>query len=475
MAERARRVNSPRPIAAETSAWITLAVAFAVFCAIVAVGGYFGLSYYNSATITISNTRLIKYVPTGVLWQDPDRTVAQDIVQPSPRPDECPDRPEVCALIPEGKRILGRREAGYGPVASLILPDETRINLHAHPGGFDIQLQRYRVSRWTDNFQEVVLRQASGYARYDIADGQEYKNVRYTVVVNDQVRVQLQPGGSYSVYVPRDQDGNFQPRFVTDPPMQVEVAVRKGAATVQSGDAEKSLRPADRVQVFADGAISEFQQAQWQLIPDGNFARHDANAINTQGASDTWFRSDSPGVANMPLSEQNGQFLLNKTCPPDQAVCQPDEEVFYAEFRREGNMTSNYSTGIEQLLDVDVSEYTQSLRFSSWVSVLNQSVKSAGIQGSECPIIITLKYKMTTPADAPNFYRICIYTGDRTQVEDPSFNEYIPRTLFALHLLSIELRNKSGIQEARYIESIHIEARGHDYISQVTDLSLVGE
>jgi hypothetical protein len=48
----------------------------------------------------------------------------------------------------------------------------------------------------------------------------------------------------------------------------------------------------------------------------------------------------------------------------------------------------------------------------------------------------------------------------------------IPR--FEWTHLQIELRDIADLKEVRYLEEIRIEARGHDYLAEITDVSIVG-
>jgi hypothetical protein len=124
---------------------------------------------------------------------------------------------------------------------------------------------------------------------------------------------------------------------------------------------------------------------------------------------------------------------------------------------------------------VDVSEFTRSLHFSAWTRVLTQSVESAGIDGTECPIMITLKYKMTSPTDTEDWIRTCVYTGPQTKLQGSGIQQYIRVKQFDWQRIEIEFRDdRSPLKRARYLQYIVIEARGHDYLSEITAVSLIG-
>jgi hypothetical protein len=394
--------------------------------------------------------------------------------------DPCMDTRKVCINnLQEGYRVTAAPQSGYGPVASLVLPDAvvspTRIDLWAHPYGADLTLDRYRVSRWTDRRQEVFIRHDAGYARYDIAAGQPFGDVAYQVDVGNGVLIELLPGGSYSINVPRDENGQLVRSRVSDSstPMLVEVAARTGAAIVRSATAQVAIRPGEKLDVDMAGMIGVPHDATWQLIADGTFTRYTSTEYNRPEGTETWSISTSVGDQVMTPAEKNGIFSTVRACPPEKVdLCDPQEYVSIAQFRREGGQTKLYITGITQTLDTDVSEFPR-LHFSAWVRVLNQSVERAGVQGSECPIMIYISYKQTNPIEAPRQYAKCVYTGEETPVKSPGINyERVPP--YVWRRLDIDLRALPEFQQVRYLERIRIEARGHDYLCEFTDLSLVG-
>ncbi|MCY7386155.1 MAG: hypothetical protein LH628_27035, partial [Microcoleus sp. CAN_BIN18] len=108
----------------QRSAWLTLLLFFALFCAVIALGGYFGWRSYTSAMIPVEDTLLLRYAPTGVLIKEPNLAAPQDIPLPEERPIGCQDdAPRYCVNFFEGQRLVGQRGAGYGPVSALILAD----------------------------------------------------------------------------------------------------------------------------------------------------------------------------------------------------------------------------------------------------------------------------------------------------------------------------------------------------------------
>lgn len=481
-------INQAQQAKVWASAWGTLLIFFLLFCSLIAAGGFFGLRYYTTAMVPVTNTLLLKYVPTGVLMKQPDLAVAQDVMPAAQRPTGCTALdPAVCVPFTEGQRLLGRHGAGFGHVAALKLPDQTLINLHTQPDGFDITLDHYLVSRWTKESQEVELTQAAGYARYDIAKGQQYKHVRYTVTLTNGVSVDLGPG-SYSINVPRDEGGQPRGRLITDPPILAEIAVRSGTLTIHSDSEPEALspRPGELVQIALDGTFitpegseTAYQRAAWELIPDGDFNHFTTAQYNTPGQTTSWnIRSYDPSEDK---KRTPGEFSIIHTCPRELKSCKSAEYIPYGLFEREVGDDKPYTTGIDNLIDADVSEFTKSLAFHADVSILKQSIDNAGERGSECPIMVEIRYKLGSPAENDQSYFVCAFVLKRDNpiyVQDPNIT-YYPINWFAIYPIDFDLRKLSEAPNspryARYISSVRIQAAGHDYQSQVTRVSLVGK
>jgi hypothetical protein len=459
----------------ETSAWLILLSFFALFCIIVASSSALGWRYYRTATVPINGTLLRSHVNAGVVIQARGELNPSSVERLPPSRDPCPNNADICAELRPGDTVKTRREAGYGPVASVILPDETHIQLGASPNEAEVTLEHFLVSKWNDERQEVLLAQHAGYARYDIAEGQRYQSVEYSVDVGNDTSVRLTPGGSYSISVATGDEARV--RMAWDRrPLQAEVAVRKGTAIVQHDYQRALVSPGEKVQLSSSGALSQIQVASWELLAAGGFEDFKQEHLYLAD-SHTWQRYWVPNVPAMPRAEQNGDFTVVQSCPPAKPdLCTPDEQVPIGQFRRDGNQTRPHTAGIEQTLDVDVSEYT-SIHFTGWVRVLNQSVPDAGAQGSECPVMIWFKYKPTSPTDQEQSRFFCIYSVVDTSspaLPDLEAIRYRQVPRFQWYRLDIELRDDSLIRQARYLQTLRVEARGHDYLSEITGLSLVG-
>ena len=235
----------------ETSAWLMLAMFFLIFCAIVASAGLAGWSYYTGAMERVEGGLVRVHARAGVTYQarDSAKKVTPDV--------QCLDNPagitDVCVPMNEGDHVQAVPDAGYGQVASIKLPDQTQVDMWAHPTGADLTLQRYAVSRWSKQRQIVEFKQSAGYARYDIPakDRSQYADVTYSVIISktNAVHLSLAAGGSYSVNVPHTERG--RPATLTDSGdnLMVEVAVRTGSIDVRTAGGLVTAHPGEKIQV----------------------------------------------------------------------------------------------------------------------------------------------------------------------------------------------------------------------------------
>lgn len=448
----------------EFSAWVILVVAFVVFVVIALVGMQIAWQAYNSAMRTQEGAMLRSHVAVGVLVQEPRSVTSRAIERLPENVDPCPGESDICIPLRSGDRIRTLPAAGYGPVASLVLPDTTHIQLWAQDAGSDVVYHTYQVSRWNDHRQIVSLQQHSGYARYDVAQFQPYQKVEYNVALPDGVLVWMTPGGSYSIHV---YDDHTTSRY--------EVAVRSGSATVQHESQIVSVAQGELVIADQNGNIAEPIAASWQLItdPDWQDISAEDSGTTTVGGWNEFRRVEAP---NMGVDEQNGRISVVQGCSPESPdLCSADNQVRILRLRRDGEQTRPFAVGIEQDLDADISEYT-SLRLTAWVRVLTQSVPVDGIAGSECPVMFTLVYKYISPADEQLDRNFCLYAfkSDDTLVTDTGRIRYRALPPYEWYRLDVDLREDEYLKLARYLQSMRIEARGNDYMAEITDLALIG-
>jgi hypothetical protein len=480
MAEQSPTIEAARRrVRPETSAWLMLITFFLIFCAIVASIGFAGWSYYTAAMERVDGGLVRVHVRAGVTYQarDSAKKLTPDVL--------CPDNPDGvtdwCQALNEGDHIQAVPDAGYGQVASIKLPDQTQVDMWAHPTGADLTLQRYAVSRWSKQRQVVEFKQSVGYARYDIPtkDRIPYDEVSYSVIISktNGVRVDLALGGSYSINVPHAEPGRPATLTESGDKLMVEVAVRSGSADVRTADGVVTAYPGQKIQVDAAGVASAALPARWELIRNGNLANWRPGAKSD--ADGAWIQSVDPTDENATEQERNGRFTIEQRCgPATPDNCTPAEKVNIGQFSRQGNQSRSFGVLIGQSLDLDISEYPL-LELRAWVRIVNQSIAKAGTLGTECPMTIKMTFKQKSPSDTEQNRYFCIYV-DETAADLPRDQKgsefiYTPVHQNQWYNLKYVLRNYESLKDAYYLQSVVILANGHDYLSEITDISLLAK
>ncbi len=458
-------------------AWLVLLVSFCLFCALIVAAGYTTWHYQTYATIEPPGTALINRT-TGlvgaeewVVWKPKGRTIFQQA--------------RSAEALSEGDEVRISNTAGYGQIATIRLFDQSTLDLWP---GADIVLEQLRVSRWNQREQQVVLRHIGGYVRYDLRNDQPFQQVTYTVHVGS-AKVVLAPGGSYSIAVMPPERRVVMADSSLPTPIVSDIAVRTGIAYVYGADGrEVRLLAGLRVEVDPAGVPGLPVPARWELIRDGNFDEYDEQVYNNTtiplSEQPTLPRARTWEVFGEPLdTDVPGVFKLFQVCRPPRTTqdCDSREWRNAAGFIRTGNQTRPFRTGIRQYLGVneqgiDISEY-RSLVFSAWVRVLHQSIPLAGIQGSECPMMVRFFAKRNSPTDPEHQRVLCIYYADpntSAQLFVWPGVQYIPVNGTGWYPVKIELRDQEWLQDYYYLSRIEIYANGHDYDSRVTDISLIG-
>lgn len=465
-----QRPTAPQTLAQRKTlrlAWVALVGFFLLFVLLVGWTSAVAYRFVVEATDPRDATLIVRGPADWIAWQPANRTIFQGVTDQQ--------------LIGEGDAVRIVNSAGYGQVASLKLFEESQLDLWA---GAELRLDALRTTRWNDRRLEVTLRQTGGYVRYDIERPARYAEVRYLVAVGNAL-VELAPGGSYSIELRRPER---QIQLVeTSDPLEVEVAVRTGRAVVTWTDG-KSAVLAERQMVRIDPAEGPYPvvPARWELIRDGGFSLFSQEEYNNTTRQDapTLPRADSWQVYSGPTlpPEESGYFLLQRVCrPPVQADCPPDDQRTAAWFYRTGGQTRSFTTGIEQQFGsdgagIDISEY-RTLVLSVWVQIESQSLEDVGDLGTECPVMIRLLARRTSPADPDQQRVICVYTDANDIAPRVTSDEvfYIELQPGEWRDIRIDLRESIWLQDYRFLRSIQIFAQGHDYDSRVTAVSLVGE
>lgn len=451
-------------------AWITLLTFLILFLILVSWGVYTGHKFYVSAVTPRDATVIIRGPTEWISWQPANRSIFQGISNQQ--------------VIGQGDGVRVVTKAGYGQIASIRLFDESQIDLWA---GADLRFETLETTRWSDQRQEVVIRQSGGYVRYDLRANQPYTDVRFRVLIGNTT-LELTPGGSYSVDL---RPTNRVITAIPGAPIQpfvVDVAVRSGTLMVLDDNQPTVVLGArQRVEIDQAGIPGMPVPARWELIRDGGFSQFSEIEYNnttltnttTLRQADTWHVYSGPAL---PI-EQRGFFRLSSICRPPLVdnSCNAADRRTAAWFYRTGKQNTGFITGIKQQFGptgngVDISEY-RSLTFSLWVRVLDQSIEDVGDRGSECPVMIRFLARRESPDDPDQERVVCIYSDTDAQpprVHDSDVQYYqVEKAEWTF--FKIDLRDTTWLPDHRYLQGIQIYANGHDYNALVAEVSLIGE
>jgi hypothetical protein len=452
-------------------AWSVLLGFFALFIGLFAWVVATGWRFYVDATDVQPSTLIIRDNADLVTWQPCGRTIFQGAV----------DQQELspCDVV----RIA--TTAGYGQAATIELFDRSTLDLWA---GTDLTFVRAETTRWNNRLQQITLRQSGGYVRYDLRADQAYQQVRFIVEASN-ARIQLQPGGSYSIEL-RPTRRLFQALNaegdLVSANIVADVAVRSGRAWIYDSTGNVTqLVERQRVEISPNGRPEPAIPARWELIADGSFTQFNEAEYNNTTLLDqpglpksTTWQVYSGGAAGTP----GGYFRLGPTCRPPQTnfTCDLVDRRTAAWFYRSGGQTASFITGIRQNFGVngeglDISEY-RSLAFSAWVRVLGQSLEGTGVQGSECPVMIRFLGKRNDPTDDEHERVLCAFSISEGSsfVQAPGLI-YRPLEPYGWYQITFDLRDAEWFPDYRYLRGIQIYANGHDYDVRVAELSLIGE
>jgi hypothetical protein len=451
-------------------AWAALLGFFTIFLALLGWAAYLGRQFYLSATDTRDATLVVRGPAEWISWQPANRSVFQGIHDQQ--------------VIGAGDSVRVVTQAGYGQIASIRLFDESQLDLWA---GADVRLEALATTRWSDLRQEVMIHQSGGYVRYDLRAGQPYRQVSFRVRIGNTT-LELAPGGSYSVSLQPDSRQIEVTPGAEIQPFTADVAVRSGSVMVHSAQGSRMVIGArQRVEIDRAGAPGLAVPARWELISDGGFSQFSEAEYNntTQTDQPSLPRSDTWQVYSVPAlpPDQRGYFRLSSICRPPNVdnTCDPADRRTAAWFYRAGGQTSGFVTGVRQQLGpdgngVDISEY-RNLTFSLWARIIDQSIEDVGDRGSECPVMIRILARRSSPSDPDQERVVCIYTDANDQpprvTADDILYYQVKRAEWAF--FRFDLRDTPWLTDYRYLQGIQIYANGHDYNSLVADVSLVGE
>ncbi|NJP04961.1 MAG: hypothetical protein HC837_04700 [Chloroflexaceae bacterium] len=456
-------------------AWAIMLVTFSIFCGLV-TASVLAFWYYQSSAMTPGGSTLIVRAPVEwITVRRANRTTFE--------------RADDQQIIEQGDRVRIASSAGYGQAATIRVLEQHTLDLWARA---DLVFEQVQTSTWNKRALVMVIQQNDGYVRYDLAENDQYEQMRFIVRLNN-AEIELMPGGSYSIgMMPTDRRVLFVGNKVAlSTPMFGDVAVRStGQARIRRFGKEVIVGPGQRVVLDPSGQPGQPQEAVWELIRDGVFRDYSEIEYNNTTITDqaalprarSWKVFSGFASVLPDDTSASGFFRLSPTYPGVllQHQCSLQEPCRSAWFLRQGGQTRPFITGIRQMLGpdqtgIDISEYP-SLVFSIWVHIAYQSIELAGERGTECPVMIRFLTKQHHPTDAEQERVICFYTSadPAQQPEQSPGVVYYRLSPLDWQQLQIELRAPFWLPEARYLRSIEIYANGHDYDAQVTGISLIG-
>lgn len=152
------------------------------------------------------------------------------------------------------------------------------------------------------------------------------------------------------------------------------------------------------------------------------------------------------------------------------------------QFAREG--VGHADVRVTQSINQDVSDY-ESLRLSSTLRIVNQSLGVCGVQGSECPLFIIVNYIDDSGISRVwqhGFYAQGTVDNNLTPAACISCavvqraHERVP--LGQLFFYDVDLRQEiasQGFLPPRVIESVTLVGSGHSFVTEVSDIALIVE
>lgn len=234
------------------------------------------------------------------------------------------------------------------------------------------------------------------------------------------------------------------------PNQTFEVVATRGSSTVQAAGGQVTIRGGERTQVRAGQPPDPPILAAEDLIENGAFAQ-----------------TEGPGKAlkwDIVAPTPEGRDV------PGRTVLTSDESFRVVRFTRTGG-TYHAEQGIRQVINQDVTDYNV-VRLDMRFKVFSQSVPGGGDQGSEYPLMVRVNYLDETGTPAlfvRGFYvqndgNLPVTNGQ--PVKAGEWQNLVGEDGLQLQRIS---------PKVQFIQSVEIDASGHDYDSEVQRVSLVVE
>jgi len=390
-------------------AWIILFISFATFCFLV-VGIPLGIRWYLINATQVHKTSLAAVRGTVVV-QEPEAGAA--IAVTGTKDD-----------VLEGSTIIADATSQafleFFENSTLHLYNKTQVVIHK------AQSPRFNFSTKPNT---IVLEVTGGRVRVGVAPAVKFPlDFR---VQTPHAAVELEEDGRYSLEVNTE---------------EFHLTVRDGRAKVAAMGKMVELGPGERTTVEIGREPSGPLPAERDLIVNGDFKEP-----LTVGWKVYHTQIDPKEVGG------KAEILIAGDRPA-------------VRFWRMGKATNHGETGIIQVIEKDVRDFT-SLALQLSVRLLDQSLAGGGTLSSEFPIIVRLDYKDINGND--NFWTHGFYFKDPTENWPILNGDKIPPLVWYPYE-SPNLMEKLEVKPA-FITSIRIYASGWDYQSMVSQVQLLAK
>ena len=387
-----------------------LSIAFAVFC-LLAAGIPLGIRWYVINATQVHKMSLAAIRGT-VQVQEPEAEVP--IAVTGTKDD-----------VPEGSTITtdatSQAFVEFFEDSTLHLYNKTQVIIHK------TQSPRFGLSSEPNT---ITLEVTGGRARIGVAPSTASPlNFR---VQTPHASVELEEDGSYSVEVSSE---------------EFQLTVRDGRAKVVAMGKVVQLGQGERTTVEIGREPLGPLPAERDLIVNGDFKEP-----LTVGWRDYHSQVDPDEVSG------KAEILVVG-----------DRQA--ARFWRMGKAANHGETGIIQVIDRDVRDFT-SLELYISVRLLDQSLAGGGTLSSEFPIIVRLDYK--DPNGNDNFWTHGFYFRDPIENWPIIDGEKIPRFVWYPYESPNLMEQLSDVKPA-HITSIRIYASGWDYQSMASQVQLLAK
>ncbi len=244
-------------------------------------------------------------------------------------------------------------------------------------------------------------------------------------------------------------EGSYNIKVMSDETF--EVVATRGKATVQSSkDTPVIVQGGERTRVRPGSPPDAPLLGAEDLIGNGDFSQLDK--------------------AGKPVKWDIAPALSEASDVAGSAALATDDGQTVVRFKRSAS-TYHGENRLSQVINQDVTDYSI-VRLELRLKVMSQSVSGGGEQGSEYPLLVRVNY--LDENGAPAFYVHGFYVQNDqklpvTNAEQIPAGEWV--TLAGEH--GIQLQGVSP--RPQFIQSIEVQASGHDYASEIQKVALIVE